>query len=258
MFSEIPLDEEGIAWLKEVEVYFHPSVVIASGIHNLQIKAFQSNNEQHAGLFIQYAQLIFIGTESNEFVLQVLERFKEGNFFFIFTKGKKTEQLHFIPKNYNFYPRYKLQEWKDIKIPPVFDSNMYELSQVNENDFNNIRDDQSSKLLKFHCMHYQDYESFVNSGGGFQIKYNQEIVSICSSFCHFDGHSEVQVDTHSEHQRKNLAATCSYAFVKNCKSNNIIPHWDAASYISRDLALKIGFHDFEEYFMIYKGELSLT
>jgi hypothetical protein len=258
MFSEISLDEEGVSWLKEVEQYFHPSVVIASGIQNLKIKAFQSDNEQHAGLFIQYAQLIFIGTESEEFVLKVLDRFKYENFFFIFTKGTKTEQLHFIPKNYNFYPRYKFLNWTDLKKTPVFDSNIYDFSQINEIDFLKIKDDATSKLLKFHCLHYADYQEFVKSGGGFLVKYKQEIISLCSSFCHFEGHSEIQVDTHIDHQRQNLAAACSYAFIKKCKSYKITPHWDAASYISRDLALKIGFNNLEEYFMIYKGELSLT
>ena len=258
MFTEIPLDEEGIAWLKEVEEYFHHSVVIASGIYNKKIKAFQSTDEEHAGLYIKYSQLIYIGTESKEFILKVLEKFKSKPYFYIFTKGKKTEQFHFIPNYYNFYPRYKFLKWSDINSPPIFDNNVYNLSKVNEEDFILLKNDNKSKLFKNHGLHYKDYAEFNNAGGGFQIKHNDIIVSLCSAFCHYDGHSEVQVDTNNNHQRQNLAATCAYAFVKNCRVNNITPHWDAASYIGRDLALKIGFHELEEYFMIYRGELSLT
>jgi hypothetical protein len=258
MFTEIPLDEKGIAWLKEVEEYFHHSVVIASGIKNKKIKAFQSTHEEHAGLFIQYSQLIYIGTESDEFVLKVLERFKDRPYFFIFTKGKRTEQFHFIPKEYHFYPRYKFLEWTDINPPPSFDNNIYDLSKINEKDFEIINNNSESKILRYHGLHYFDYSEFNDAGGGFQIKHKGEIVSLCTVFCHSDGHVEVQVDTSPEHQRQNLAASCSYAFIKNCLVNKITPHWDAASYISRNLALKIGFHEFEEYFMIYRGKLSLT
>ena len=64
----------------------------------------------------------------------------------------------------------------------------------------------------------------------------------------YDGGIEVQIATKDEFQRKGLAMACAAALLLECMNRKVRPCWDAATLISKHMALKLGY--------AYRGEYS--
>ncbi len=83
---------------------------------------------------------------------------------------------------------------------------------------------------------------FHKMGVGYCIKFEDEVVSMASTFTPYTNEFEIQVDTmNPSHQRKGLATVASSALIIHALENGIVPHWDAANEISINLALKLGY-----------------
>lgn len=91
------------------------------------------------------------------------------------------------------------------------------------------------------CSFFSSEEDFLKNGVGFCAVYRGRMVAGASTFSIFDGGIEVQIETHSKHQRRGLATACGAALILTCLAQNRQPCWDAISEPSRDLALKLGY-----------------
>jgi GNAT superfamily N-acetyltransferase len=96
------------------------------------------------------------------------------------------------------------------------------------------------------CETFASAEDYLKRGFGYAVLHNGKLVSGASTMTVYDGGTEIQVATHDAYQRKGLAMPCSAALIKECTRRNIRPCWDAATLISKKMALKLGYE--------YKGE----
>jgi len=100
---------------------------------------------------------------------------------------------------------------------------------------------------------FGDPEFFMVSGRGYCIKHDDKVISIASSLVPFTTSLEIQVDTidSPEYRRKGFATRVTVEIIEYCLENNIEPHWDADSTISRDFAVKLGYTDPQPYTCYY-------
>ncbi|MFW9982840.1 MAG: GNAT family N-acetyltransferase, partial [Candidatus Thorarchaeota archaeon] len=102
-------------------------------------------------------------------------------------------------------------------------------------------------------------EEFYKNGIGYCIKYNDEIVSMASTFTPYTDIFEIQVDTFdTKHRRKGLATAVSAAIMVHALEKNITPYWDAANEASIQLALKLGYTDPEPWEGYYLKPVSTS
>ncbi|MHA2320206.1 MAG: GNAT family N-acetyltransferase [Candidatus Thorarchaeota archaeon] len=87
-------------------------------------------------------------------------------------------------------------------------------------------------------------EDFYKMGVAYCIKYDDEVISMASTYTPFTDMFEIQVDTaDTGHRRKGLATAVSAALMVHALENGIVPYWDAANEASIHLATPIiGMH----------------
>lgn len=100
---------------------------------------------------------------------------------------------------------------------------------------------------------FGDPEFFKISGIGYYIKHDDTVISIASSLVPFTRSLEIQVDTvdSPKYRRKGFTTRVAAEIIEYCLENNIDPHWDADSIISRDFALKLGYSNPQPYTCYY-------
>ena len=100
---------------------------------------------------------------------------------------------------------------------------------------------------------FGDPELFMVSGKGYCIKHKEIIISIASSLTPFTRSLEIQIDTIDSpiYRRKGFATRVAVEIIEFCLKNDIEPHWDADSPISRDFALKLGYSNPQPYSCYY-------
>lgn len=98
------------------------------------------------------------------------------------------------------------------------------------------------------CETFDTVEDYLEKGFGFGAIYQGQLVSGASTMTVYDGGTEVQIATKEEFQRRGLAIPCAAALLLECMNRQIRPCWDAATLISKHMALKLGYE--------YKGEYS--
>ncbi|MFW9903227.1 MAG: GNAT family N-acetyltransferase [Candidatus Thorarchaeota archaeon] len=96
---------------------------------------------------------------------------------------------------------------------------------------------------------FGDPKHFMVSGKGYCIKHNDSIISIASSLVPFNKSLEIQIDTidSPKYRRKGFATQVAVEIIEYCLSNDIEPHWDADSPISKNFALKLGYSNPQAY-----------
>jgi len=94
---------------------------------------------------------------------------------------------------------------------------------------------------------YPDWEAYRATGLGVAAIRNGQIVSGASSYSHWSGGIEIEIDTHPDHRRQGLARACGARLILLCLDRGLYPSWDAHNPASAALALNLGYHLDGEY-----------
>jgi GNAT superfamily N-acetyltransferase len=154
------------------------------------------------------------------------------------------------PESYKSFLRYAMNgnmEWFEKeklksfieRVPPEFilqriDATVFELTKKDEwsEDF---------------CSNFQSVEEFEESGIGYVMLHEGEIVAGASTYGYCKGKIEIQIETKKEFRRRGLALACGAKLILECLEKNIYPRWDAANLDSVALAEKLGYRFSHEY-----------
>ena len=101
------------------------------------------------------------------------------------------------------------------------------------------------------CETFASAEDYLKQGFGFAALHNRKLVSGASTMTVYDGGAEVQVATREDYLRKGLAMPCAAALIIECVHRKIRPCWDAATLVSKNMALKLGYEYRGEYTTIH-------
>ncbi|MFW9979396.1 MAG: GNAT family N-acetyltransferase [Candidatus Thorarchaeota archaeon] len=126
----------------------------------------------------------------------------------------------------------------------------YSLQRFGKQHILNIHMD----LLYDAIIDFESFKNFEKEGLAFCVVKDTEdskIISIASSVYPFTTELEIQVKTHPEYRRQGFALSSSAALIEYCIRNDVKVYVDAAHDGSRDMALKLGFSNPEEW-NVYK------
>ncbi|MFX0207732.1 MAG: GNAT family N-acetyltransferase [Candidatus Hodarchaeota archaeon] len=125
----------------------------------------------------------------------------------------------------------------------------FDLLEVDVPILNQIKDSMGVYIHLF----FGDPELFMVSGKGYCIKHNDTVISIASSLTPFTRSLEIQIDTidSPHYRRKGFATRVAVEIIEFCLKNDIEPHWEADSPVSRDFALKLGYSNPQPYSCYY-------
>ena len=101
------------------------------------------------------------------------------------------------------------------------------------------------------CETFASAGDYLKQGFGFAALHNRKLVSGASTMTVYDGGAEVQVATREDYLRKGLAMPCAAALIIECVHRKIRPCWDAATLVSKNMALKLGYEYRGEYTTIH-------
>ncbi len=97
------------------------------------------------------------------------------------------------------------------------------------------------------CAQYSSWEEYARNGLGFMALRSGEPVAGASSYSHYKGGIEIEIDTRKDYRRRGLAAACASALILKCLDLGLYPSWDAATPVSVALAEKLGYRFSHEY-----------
>jgi hypothetical protein len=143
-----------------------------------------------------------------------------------------------VQKDYDF-DREKLKAIMD-SIPEAFECKPFDEKIYDEA--------MSQAWSREFCETFTSAKDYLEKGFGFGVIYNGQLVAGASTMTVYDGGVEVQIATKDEFQRKGLAMVCAAALLLECMNRKIRPCWDAATLVSKHMALKLGYE--------YRGEYS--
>lgn len=143
-----------------------------------------------------------------------------------------------MQKDYDF-DRLQLQSFID-RLPrdfelQRFDSEMY-------------RQAISEPWSKEFCETFLSEEDFLEKGFGFGVMHQGRLVSGASTMTVYDTGMEVQVTTREGFEGRGLAMACASALLMESMVRKLRPCWDAATLVSKHMALRLGYE--------YRGEYS--
>lgn len=140
--------------------------------------------------------------------------------------------------------------------------------KLNESLFSSLKDDEvlpinrelfnricADKNYINHLREFESFENFDSHGSGFVILEENEIKAIASTFCNYNNHVEIQVDTLEGNRTKGLATKVTMFLLNDCIKKGFTPHWDAANKISESLGEKVGFLEPKKYFWLYTHKI---
>jgi hypothetical protein len=158
-----------------------------------------------------------------------------------------------FPKNHSKYKRYAIKREPNVfsydllsKYATCLD-NKYKLKRIDKDIYFEVL---GIDWAADGCCYFSSVDVFLNHGLGYVIYYNNEIVSIASSYCFSNGNIEITIGTADEHRRKGLALVCASQLILDCIKKNIYPKWEGVDMISVALAEKLGYH-FETAYDVY-------
>lgn len=159
---------------------------------------------------------------------------------------KEVERYGIRQKDYDF-DMDLLQGYVD-QLPAGF-----ELKQFDADLYRQAMDQSWSREF---CETFESCEDYLKRGFGYAAVYKGELAAGASTMTVYDGGTETQVATKESFQRRGLAMPCAAAFVMECSRRGIRACWDAATLISKHMALKLGYEYKGEYSTVYmeKGE----
>ena len=101
------------------------------------------------------------------------------------------------------------------------------------------------------CETFASAEAYLSQGFGFGVLHNGKLVAGASSMTVYDGGLEVQISTKEEYRGMGLAMASAAALLLEAMDRNVRPCWDAATLVSRHMALKLGYEYLGEYSTIH-------
>lgn len=108
-------------------------------------------------------------------------------------------------------------------------------------DYNLYDEIMAASWSKSLCENFESYKAFSTHAFGYVVIVDETIVSGTSSFARFNGGLEIEIVTHEHYRKKGYATLSAAYFIKECLSKSLIPHWDAANQMSKNLAEKLGY-----------------
>lgn len=161
---------------------------------------------------------------------------------------KEVTRFGILQKDYEF-DRIKLKHFID-GIPTD-----YELKRFDKKIYEEAMLEDWSKEF---CETFESAEDYLENGFGYAVIYQNELVSGASSMTVYDGGIEVQIATKEEFQRRGLALPCAAALLEECMKRKLRPCWDAATLVSKYMALKLGYEYKGDYSTVHLQKSSMT
>ncbi|MFD2045485.1 GNAT family N-acetyltransferase [Ornithinibacillus salinisoli] len=154
----------------------------------------------------------------------------------------------------------KFQRYRFEKNPDHFDRNYlqnllshlpkgYELKKI---DASLAQEPSLHELSEDFICQFQSIEDFMNRGVGFAVLHNGKVVCGATSFSVYNDGIEIEIATHPEYRRKNLATVTAAALILYCLDIGIYSNWDGANMESVLLAEKLGYilkESYDTYFI---------
>jgi len=151
-------------------------------------------------------------------------------------------------------PRYRIKQRNNI-----FDENNLQkyinavpdgfcIMRFNEEIYDQaMREDWSKEF----CETFDSADDYLRRGFGFAILHEGKLVSGASTMTVYDGGTETQVATRENYRQRGLAMPCAASFIRECLKRKMIPHWDAATLISKKMAVALGYKYEGEYTTVH-------
>ncbi len=148
--------------------------------------------------------------------------------------GKKAKKVtrYALKKESGVFDLEKLQRAVDA-LPEE-----YTLKMIDEELYSQTR------ALEWCCdwtAQYNTSEEFKVHALGAVVLRDGEPVSGASTYSHYPGGIEIEIDTREDYQRKGLAYVCAAKLILECEKRGLYPSWDARTRISVHLAEKLGY-----------------
>jgi predicted GNAT family acetyltransferase len=100
---------------------------------------------------------------------------------------------------------------------------------------------------QYHFLNYHSAEQFVQKGVGFGVIAGSRIAAACTSALVCSTGIEMNIITLPAFRKKGLATLVAAKLIVYCLENGLVPHWDAANEVSKQLAGKLGYREEGEY-----------
>ncbi|WDV44465.1 GNAT family N-acetyltransferase [Clostridiaceae bacterium M8S5] len=162
--------------------------------------------------------------------------------------------IHVLKENFKesfrSFKRYALKrEVNDFNKHQLSDyiakvSSKFKIQRINDELYAKILSD---KFMADCCSNYKSLKHFKDSGIGYVIEHNEEIISGASSYSYCKGYIDITIGTKEDYRNKGLALACASSVILECLEKNIIPVWDAVDMRSVKLARKLGYIFDKEY-----------
>ena len=154
----------------------------------------------------------------------------------------ETNQKNFRIKAHHRYSfnHHKVEEQNLSEILRALPDN-YELKPLSGAEVDFLLQNPSHFQSQFHIVSYGSKESFLDKGFGIGLHHGSNLVGAASSAATGNNSIEIQVDIIEAYRNKGLSKYVSAALIKESLNRGIEPMWDAASEISKNLALSLGY-----------------
>jgi hypothetical protein len=94
---------------------------------------------------------------------------------------------------------------------------------------------------KYHFMNYHSPEHFMEKSTGYCSMEDGRVAAACTAALVCSKGVELNIITHPDFRKKGLATLVAASLIVDVLEQGLIPHWDAATELSKNLALKLGY-----------------
>lgn len=172
---------------------------------------------------------------------------------------------------------YENHEWKDVLLevmqelqPKIYPRSIYRHGMIDIPDLFPVEQNVTvqsidMELLKAENMGYQKYmvdeielmwgsvEAFIRKGFGYCAVKDNEVLSWCTGEYFSSEYCGIGIETVEPYQGKGIASAAASGFLRHCRENGKIPHWDCwkNNIPSVKTAEKVGFEKLADYEIIF-------
>ncbi|WP_099360811.1 GNAT family N-acetyltransferase [Fredinandcohnia onubensis] len=100
----------------------------------------------------------------------------------------------------------------------------------------------------------ESLDSFFQKGFGYAVVQGSTVIGTCLSVFVYENEYEIGINTYdTNHRGKGLATAMARAFIEECISRDVTPHWTTESFRKDSIAIakKLGFEQLEHYPVYY-------
>lgn len=217
------------------------------------------------GLIVSGEYSFWVGDTASQAAREMAHR------FFEYVDGDQTTAIYgeddsewrdlllSIPDNHPVeIPRYRIAQ-KDydfdrIKLQNFISAlpNTFELRQFDNELYAQAMAEEWSKEF---CETFASAETYLSQGFGFGVLHDGKLIAGASSMTVYDGGLEVQVSTKAEYRGMGLAMASAAALLLEAMDRKVRPCWDAATLVSRHMAVKLGYEYLGEYSTVHMSTI---